>query len=222
MILMVLGGLIISALWYLAMTKGRFVTDPTDAGPIGDSFGPLTSLFSSLALGAAVIATYYQVREFRSQLKEMSESKEELEKQTANQVLYQTINHLPIFSISLRRTVGTQALLELSNLGQAVSDFELEADCKILSRTLGNGYYSGGRLIMFGSASERHINTVLELPEGDESKEVALKVSYVLHTGIPSDLSIKIRIGQSLSTNRKDMIENLKHRLWLENNVGFP
>jgi hypothetical protein len=52
------------------------------AGQIGDSFGPLTSLFTSLALGAAILGTWYQVREFRSQLDEMRLSRDEMEEQT--------------------------------------------------------------------------------------------------------------------------------------------
>lgn len=82
MIAMVLVGLAVSIIWYWLMTGGHFVSDPAKAGPIGDSFGPLSSLFSSLALGAAIIATYYQIREFRSQLTEMRQSSEEMKKQT--------------------------------------------------------------------------------------------------------------------------------------------
>ncbi len=52
-------------------------------GQIGDAFGPLTAFLTASALFTAIIATFIQIREFRSQLREMQLSAEEMQNQTA-------------------------------------------------------------------------------------------------------------------------------------------
>lgn len=72
--------------WYCNAKKIAGSLDIEKLGQIGDSFGPLTSIFTSLAVGMAVLSTYFQVREFSKQLEEMRASKIEMEKQTATYV----------------------------------------------------------------------------------------------------------------------------------------
>lgn len=68
--------------WYCDAKKLAGNLDIEKLGQLGDSFGPLTSIFTSLADGMAVLSTYFQVREFSKQLEEMRASKIEMEKQT--------------------------------------------------------------------------------------------------------------------------------------------
>lgn len=143
----------LSAWWYYQLSGGTLEKCPTRAGLIGDAFGPLTSLFGSLAFLAAVTSTYYQIKEFGYQLKEIAENREELTKQTEalkgqlDQAKAQTsfmeiqrihsrvmesVERLPYFHISYEETYpnashkGRQITIE--NHGQTIYSLQLSGE----------------------------------------------------------------------------------------------
>jgi predicted histidine transporter YuiF (NhaC family) len=82
-----LGGMLLVVGWISALITFLLVSldKPSleKAASIGDAFGSINSLFSILALLAAIAGTLIQGKEFRKQLEEMSKSAAEMEKQTA-------------------------------------------------------------------------------------------------------------------------------------------
>ena len=226
MIAMVFVGLGVSIFWYCLMTDWTFISDPNKAGLIGDSFGPLTSLFSSLALGAAVIATYYQVREFRSQIKEMSESKEELEKQTtamnaqlnemrkqtANQVLANAINYLPHFSAELMRGSDPQRNFRITNTGHCVYGFSWRSEQKMsIDSVMLNSSRQRDTIAVFGKPNENVLSVAFR-PMEDELSSKGLKIimSYTLFSGHKIEECFTVYFSKPYASPRSEQVQHIR------------
>lgn len=201
---------------------------------IGDSFGPLSALLTVAALFTTAVSTYVQIREFRNQIREMSESKQELgkqteamqsqlnemRKQTANHSLSNAVNCLPFFVIKLAMGQEPQRQLRITNAGHLVYEFEWKSEAiRIIDSQILQNSPHRGVVHAFGDGQNKLSLLFRPLNINIERNGVALQLSYVLHSGHKIEESFTVYFDKPFISSRHDQVEQLRGMIWKENLV---
>lgn len=228
-------------LWLTAWAFFIFVASHDNDRPwieklasIGDSFGPLSAFLTVAALFTTAISTYVQIHEFRNQLKEMTESKEELahqtralqlqlnemRKQTANDLLYKTIAHIPRFEVSLSaKQKNEECNLTIENTGEEV--WSLEVFCYWtfpLSKKEVVINATHDRIERLASAESEFFQR-LDCTGIEIATPLIVSLSYTLFTGVSYNEEFEVYQGYSTASIRSEIIEDLRRIVWESHGV---